>query len=643
MNVLTAILNTANEILTAAIVIIAASMLLYNLTRNLRDRVARTSSVVLGCLTAVYVVDTLISLGPDTAAWGALLRLQWIGIAFMPVAMYHLSDALLATTGLPSRGRRRRAIRVLYAIGGVFVVLATSTDSVLVPTVIGPPGNTLVTVEAGPGFIAYGVYFLLVTGAAFFNVQRAKNRCIARSTRRRMGYLQVAMVTPALGIFPFALLLGPGTERSLTGIMLVNAANIVVVLMLIFLAYPLSFFGSREPLRLVKAGLLRFFLRGPGTGLLALGAIISTTSGLRIIGLQGDEFLPFAVVTVVLLWQWVIALILPTIERMLITRDEEADQIEKLDHLSERLLTRSDILQMLDAVLASTCDYLRVSSAFVGQFNPGNGAEMTAGQGPMLPEASVLTSLQPALAQTPPGSLTAWNGFWVLPLYSGRATSAPPIGVFGVQARAQMIDLTADDRRMMDTFVHRAAQALDDLTLQAELFASLEGLLPQVALSRSDISPLEYRIGHPEPNGAPPEIMPLGGANEEAYKEQVRAALRHYWGGPGLTSSRLLDTALVRAALAANDDNPVKALRAVLNHGIETMRPEGERKYLPPEWTLYNLLELRFIQQIKVREVAQRLALGESDLYRKQRIAIDQLAELLWKQESEMRSRAAAG
>ena len=48
---ITAFLDLANETLTTAIVVIAASMLLYNLTRNLRDRVARTSSVVLACVT----------------------------------------------------------------------------------------------------------------------------------------------------------------------------------------------------------------------------------------------------------------------------------------------------------------------------------------------------------------------------------------------------------------------------------------------------------------------------------------------------------------------------------------------------------------------------------------------------------------
>jgi len=651
VSLITALLTTANAILTAAIVIVAASMLLYNLTRNLRDRVARTSSVVLGCLTIVYICDTFLSLGPDPRTYSAVLRLQWLGIAFMPVAMYHLSDALLATTGLPSRGRRRRVIRVLYGISLIFFLLATSSDALLRPVVIASPsrvgGDSDVTVVAGGAFTVYLVYFLIATGAALLNVQRAKNRCIARSTRRRMGYLQVAMLTPAVGIFPFALLLGPGTELSLTGLALVNVANVVVILMLIFLAYPLSFFGSRIPDRLVKTGLLRFFLRGPGTGMLALGVIVTSTSGFRVLGLPSDEFMPFAVVVVVLFWQWSVALALPTIERRLIYPGEDADQIEKLEGLSDRLLTRGDLLQLLDAILASTCDYLRVSSAFVAALGDDPQNEIIAAQGPMIPDASQLTSIQTALAARESGvSLLAWNGLWLAPLVSGRSGSLPVIviGCLGIQARAPQIDLTADDQRMLDAFVRRAAQTLDDLSLQTELFAALEGLLPQVALTRSRSAALEYRVSQPSAaldNAPAPNARGerLDHSDEDAYKEQVRAALRHYWGGPGLTSSRLLETTLVREALPVNDDNPIKALRAVLTMGIEKLRPEGERKYLPPEWTLYNLLDLRFVQQNKVREVAQRLALGESDLYRKQRIAIDQLAEILWKLERDKQAK----
>ena len=114
------LLQLMNETLASAIVIVAASMLLYNLTRNLRDRVARTSAVLLGTVTIAYVSDALIALEPSATMHIAILRFQWIGIAFMPVAMLHLSDALLATTGLPSRGRRRRVIRILYLISAGF-------------------------------------------------------------------------------------------------------------------------------------------------------------------------------------------------------------------------------------------------------------------------------------------------------------------------------------------------------------------------------------------------------------------------------------------------------------------------------------------------------------------------------------------
>ena len=48
-----------------------------------------------------------------------------------------------------------------------------------------------------------------------------------------------------------------------------------------------------------------------------------------------------------------------------------------------------------------------------------------------------------------------------------------------------------------------------------------------------------------------------------------------------------------------------------------------------PEWTIYNILEQRFVEKHKVRDVATRLALSEPDLYRKQRIAIEVVADAL--------------
>jgi DNA-directed RNA polymerase specialized sigma subunit len=53
------------------------------------------------------------------------------------------------------------------------------------------------------------------------------------------------------------------------------------------------------------------------------------------------------------------------------------------------------------------------------------------------------------------------------------------------------------------------------------------------------------------------------------------------------------------------------------------------------EWLLYNILELKFIQGLRVRDVAQRLAMSESDLYRKQRVAIEEVAHALAEMEQE--------
>ena len=57
-------LDLSNETLAATIVTVAASMLLYNLSRNMHNRVARTSGIVLACVTVAYIGDVLISLEP---------------------------------------------------------------------------------------------------------------------------------------------------------------------------------------------------------------------------------------------------------------------------------------------------------------------------------------------------------------------------------------------------------------------------------------------------------------------------------------------------------------------------------------------------------------------------------------------------
>jgi hypothetical protein len=66
------------------------------------------------------------------------------------------------------------------------------------------------------------------------------------------------------------------------------------------------------------------------------------------------------------------------------------------------------------------------------------------------------------------------------------------------------------------------------------------------------------------------------------------------------------------------------------------VKPEGDRSF-SSEWILYNILEMKFLEGRKVREIAHRLALSEADLYRKQRIAIDNVANAILEMESTAR------
>jgi hypothetical protein len=336
---------------------------------------------------------------------------------------------------------------------------------------------------------------------------------------------------------------------------------------------------------------------------------------------------------------------LPWLEKRLIYPDEDDDQLNKLQNLSDQVLTRSDLLQLLEAILAACCDYLQVTTAFAVSLND-SGPELIAAIGPTRPNITLLNDEVEALKEMlnideedDELSIYKWHSYWIVPLHSKRRLELEEDGIFngfiGVQARSPEVNLTLEEKEMFQSFAHRAAQTLDDLNLQTEIYAALEGLLPQIRITRTRAAQVEYRVGRNNQANVPTpgtSLMPTD-EDREQFIEQVRAALRHYWGGPGLTHSRLLDLSSVHKALPENDHNPVRALRAVLTAAIESQRPEGERKMLSPEWTIYNILDLRFVEKLKVRDVATRLALSEPDLYRKQRIAIEAVADAILKME----------
>ena len=68
------------------------------------------------------------------------------------------------------------------------------------------------------------------------------------------------------------------------------------------------------------------------------------------------------------------------------------------------------------------------------------------------------------------------------------------------------------------------------------------------------------------------------------------------------------------------------------------MRPAGEQSMTAAEWTLYNILDLKFRQGLRMSDIAYRMAVSESDLYRKQRVAIEEVARRIGEMERSLLS-----
>ena len=97
---LQSVLAFANLILSSANAIVAFSLLVYIVTHNPRSAVARAFCALEAFVTLVYTVDVGMSEVYSPVAAAIWLRLQWLGIAFVPAAYFHFSDALLRTIGV---------------------------------------------------------------------------------------------------------------------------------------------------------------------------------------------------------------------------------------------------------------------------------------------------------------------------------------------------------------------------------------------------------------------------------------------------------------------------------------------------------------------------------------------------------------
>jgi hypothetical protein len=341
-------------------------------------------------------------------------------------------------------------------------------------------------------------------------------------------------------------------------------------------------------------------------------------------------------VAAILIFEHLITLLAPIWERWLFHGGDRGE-INLLQTLEERLLTLGDLQQLLEAILAAVLDRLQANGAFLAALGP-NGVDLFVNVGGVKPleleTLSVATLAGMVQHGLEPEGFT-WGKYWVIPLLepADAAPELPPsqpelLGFLGVE-RPLDAELEPEQAEALVILTERAALALADRRRQAQVFSSLEALTPQMDFVQRLRAASRY-------DGSEVLSTPSLVLEDRKLSQWVKEALNHYWGGPKLTQSPLLDLQIVRNALAANEDNPTNALRAVLRQAMEQIKPPGERRFTA-EWILYNILEMKFLEGRKVREIALRLAMSEADLYRKQRVAIEAMAAAIVAMEQQER------
>jgi hypothetical protein len=618
-----AVLRTISQIFTAGIAITAFSILLHTMMFNLRDRVARTFAFILICVVIAFAGEAIGSTAATKEAAEFWLRIQWIGIVMLPASYLHFSDALLATTGRPSRGRRIWAIRLTYFACLVFLVGLPL--SILVGPLVSdqPPAPHLQRTVVTDLFTFFYASVMLIAWTLFL---RSYQRTRTPTSRRRMIYLGIGAIAPALGVFPY-LLFGSGVAAARPTLFWLVAlvSNIVVETLLIIMAYAVAFFGVSWPDRVVKSRLFKWILRGPVTASITLGLVTIIRRAGEQFGQHYTALVPIAMTASILLLEYLINILYPVWERKLFM-GKDRQEIQAVQDLEERMMTRNDLNQLLEMLLAAICDRLQAGGAYLAIMN-GEKSGVIVRIGKVSPETIDLGDDIKARLQEANGmDLIQIGDDYLMSLSEADEDGSYNLhGILGICGLDES-KLEEEARVALNLLANRAMRVIRDWKKQQSVLKALEPL-------STEMEELQRMRAAASYNGRTLLLDEIPSAPQDMI-QWVKDALTHYWGGPKLTESPLMQLKVVQNEADGHDGNFPNALRSILKKAIEKTRPEGERRFTG-EWILYNILELKFLEGRKVREIAIRLSMSEADLYRKQRVAIESVARSIVEMESQ--------
>ena len=670
MNELTLTLADAlgflNTLVSSVVVILAFSLLAYTLTYNFRHPVARRFAFLLGLVMVTYASEVALTQVVSADSASKWLRFEWLGIALLPGAYFAFSYAVLRTTNYHTD--RRRLINIAIGVLSVVSALLAFFTTWLVGIVEFDP--LLSYLYPGVLFWPFAAFFAGVVILSHLNIWKARQRCLTAESRKRMTYLLLASAAPGIGTFPYLIALGKSSVGLLSPELILSLAivgNAAIGAMLIGLSYTVAFFGVYTPDRVVRYRLIRYFARGPVVAIIVILAVQTIPTVERILGLPRNIVL-FSVITGVI----VAAQVILSVSRELTDRlvyGEDRQEIAWLRELDRRLLTTTDLRQFLENHLTVLCELLRVPSGFVAAAI-GTDLILEAMVGPegtrqeILDDKDWSDAMSEALsharkngtasaarkaqvvdgraAPSENGRRSArqiapepaeFGGYWLWPVLepAGERKGEIVLGMLGVRARSSSPHFSAEERALLAQQIDSVAKALLDRKMQMQVMVVLRRIIPGIDRIQQIRGIVPYVSENTEV--PPSELLEPSPIHNPEFESWVKDALSHYWGGPKLTRSPLMQLRVVDRVVEEADGNPGKALRLVLGRAIQNLRPGGKQDLSTPEWLLYNILEMRFIQGRRIRDIAGRLAISESDLYRKQRVAIGQVAQVLTEME----------
>ncbi|MDE0142340.1 MAG: hypothetical protein OXI80_05605 [Caldilineaceae bacterium] len=660
------VLGFSNTLVSSVIVILAFSLLAYTLTYNFRHPVARRFAFLLGLVMVTYASEVALTqvVSADTASkW---LRFEWLGIALLPGAYFAFSYAVLRTTNYHTD--RRRLINYVIGFLSVASALLAFFSTLLVESV--EFDRLLSFLQPGILFWPFAAFFAGVVILSHLNIWKARQRCLTAESRKRMTYLLLASAAPGIGTFPYLIALGKSSAGLLSPEWILSLSilgNCAIGAMLIGLSYTVAFFGVYTPDRVVRYRLIRYFARGPVVAIFVILAVQTIPTVELILGLPRNIVL-FSVITGVI----VAAQVILSISKALMDRlvyGEDRQEIAWLRELDRRLLTTTDLRQFLENHLTVLCELLRVPSGFVAAAI-GTDLILEATVGPegtrqeILDDKDWSDAMNEALSHARkngrshlPGTAQAVNGgagstengrrsprqmayqpaefggYWLWPVLepAGEGRGEIVLGMLGVRARDNSPLFSSEESALLAQQIDSVAKALLDRKMQMQVMVALRRIIPGIDRIQQIRGIVPYVSENTEV--PPAELLDPSPIHNPEFESWVKDALSHYWGGPKLTRSPLMQLRVVDRVVEEADGNPGKALRLVLGRAIRNLRPGGKQDLSTPEWMLYNILEMRFIQGRRIRDIANRLAISESDLYRKQRVAIGQVAKVLTEME----------